>query len=150
MPPFADDGVYTPPDGATDAFAGELIRSATWNAIFTDISIALTQLGQGNDVLAPRVITLAGTVTVTDTDLLIVMNLGSPSATTFDLPAVSARNGASLYIFDYPGNAGPMTFTPTGSDTIMGEASWTVTGVGTGLGGSILLIPVQGVGWLAR
>lgn len=42
--PFLN-GVYTPPDGAEDAVPGEVIRSATWNTIFTDLSNALTQVG---------------------------------------------------------------------------------------------------------
>ena len=35
---------YTPPTGATNATAGVVIRSATWNTIFTDLSTALTQV----------------------------------------------------------------------------------------------------------
>jgi hypothetical protein len=44
--PFASDGTYTPPNGAENAFAGKTIASATWNSIFTDLSSALTTLGQ--------------------------------------------------------------------------------------------------------
>lgn len=40
-------GAYTAATGATTAQAGDVIRSATWNSIFTDIQTALTQLGQG-------------------------------------------------------------------------------------------------------
>jgi hypothetical protein len=40
-------GVYSPPAAATDAFAGKVIASADWNAIFTDISSGLTTLAQG-------------------------------------------------------------------------------------------------------
>ncbi len=29
--------LYTPPTGAENAFAGQTIASATWNAIFTDL-----------------------------------------------------------------------------------------------------------------
>ena len=32
------NGVYTPPSGAENAFPGQVIASATWNAIFTDIA----------------------------------------------------------------------------------------------------------------
>ena len=38
--------MYTPPNGAENAFPGEIIASATWNSIFTDLSAALTFLGQ--------------------------------------------------------------------------------------------------------
>jgi len=44
--PFNSSGVYTPASGATTAFPGQVIASATWNAIFTDISNALTDLAQ--------------------------------------------------------------------------------------------------------
>lgn len=40
------DGVYTPPTGTTTAVPGEVIRSAFWNAAFTDVSAALTNIGQ--------------------------------------------------------------------------------------------------------
>ena len=38
--------MYTPPNGAENAFPGQIIASATWNSIFTDLSTALTFLGQ--------------------------------------------------------------------------------------------------------
>lgn len=43
--PFNSAGVYTPAAGATTAAPGDVIRSATWNSIFTDISTALSTLG---------------------------------------------------------------------------------------------------------
>lgn len=51
--PFAADGTYTPPNGAENAFAGQTIASATWNAIFTDLSTALTLLGKGPAPVTP-------------------------------------------------------------------------------------------------
>src|SRR5215475_12656162 len=39
-------GVYTPAAGATTATAGQTIASATWNAIHSDLSTALTTLGE--------------------------------------------------------------------------------------------------------
>lgn len=39
--PFNPDGTFTLPTGATNAFAGQTIASATWDAIFTDIQTAL-------------------------------------------------------------------------------------------------------------
>ncbi len=41
------NGVYTPPTGAENAAAGQVIRSATWNTVHIDISAALTTIGQG-------------------------------------------------------------------------------------------------------
>lgn len=40
---FNSAGVYTAASGATTASAGAVIQSAVWNAIFTDLSSALTQ-----------------------------------------------------------------------------------------------------------
>ena len=44
---FSTAGVYTPATGATTATPGSVIQSAVWNAIFTDLTTALTQtMGQ--------------------------------------------------------------------------------------------------------
>src|SRR5271170_5972907 len=36
--------IYTPPAGAESATPGAVVQSAVWNAVFTDIAAALTQL----------------------------------------------------------------------------------------------------------
>ncbi len=46
MPYNSATGVYTPAAGALTASAGQVIASATWNSIFTDLSTALTAVGQ--------------------------------------------------------------------------------------------------------
>lgn len=38
-------GTYSAPSGSTSAFSGQVIASATWNAIFTDITTALGLVG---------------------------------------------------------------------------------------------------------
>jgi hypothetical protein len=43
--PFDSGGTYIPVDGAITAAPGQLIQSAIWNAIFTDMDTALTSLG---------------------------------------------------------------------------------------------------------
>jgi len=43
--PFNAAGVYTNVAGATTAFPGQVIASATWNSIHTDVGTALTTLG---------------------------------------------------------------------------------------------------------
>lgn len=48
--PFDSSGVYTPPNGSENAFPGQVIASATWNAIFTDIADAITALAQYSSV----------------------------------------------------------------------------------------------------
>lgn len=42
--PFNAAGTYTPASGATSATPGQVLQSAVWDAIFTDISSALTTL----------------------------------------------------------------------------------------------------------
>lgn len=41
-------GVYTAPTGSTSAFSGQTLASATWNAIFLDLSTAMQQVGKNN------------------------------------------------------------------------------------------------------
>lgn len=40
--PFNADGSFTEPAGSTNAFSGQTIASATWNAINTDVQSALS------------------------------------------------------------------------------------------------------------
>lgn len=44
---FSNNGVFTMPTGATDAFPGKVIASTDWNTVHTQIQAALTALGQG-------------------------------------------------------------------------------------------------------
>lgn len=137
---FANNGTYTPPEGAEDAFPGKVIASAVWNVIFTDLSAALTVLGQVI-LREPVVKTTAGPFTIS-TETYIALNKGSPSTTGVTLPAVATRNGQPLRIVDWAGNAGDITFTPNGVETIEGLATWVLASSGgAGLGGSITLIP---------
>jgi hypothetical protein len=84
--PFGSNGVYTPPTGAENATPGAVIRSATWNSIFTDIATALTQVGQQSFVQAPRAITANGSFTVHTTDVAIYV--GAAVGTIF-MPGAS-------------------------------------------------------------
>lgn len=72
MPYNSSTGVYTPPLGAENAANGQIIQPTTWNSIFTDISTALTTVGEliipqnSNAVwttFAPSVTAAAGTLT---------------------------------------------------------------------------------------
>lgn len=146
--PYNDQGQYTPPDGAENAFPGKLIESAVWNAIFTDIAEALTLVGQLSVNNAPVIKTTAGPFTITD-ETYIVLNKGAPSATTINLPLASARSGQSLRVLDWAGNAGDITISPHVGDTIEAQSSWIISSGGAGLGGKITLYPVPDLnGWL--
>lgn len=145
--PFNGDGNYTPPSGATTAAPGDIIASATWNAIFTDISDALTLLGQVA-LTEPLILTTAGPFTIT-TETYVALNKGAPSITSIVLPPVADRNRQPLKVVDWAGNAGDITFTPDGAETIEGLATWTLASSGgPGLGGRIILMPSEDLsGW---
>lgn len=145
--PFNSSGVYTPASGATSAAPGDVIASATWNSVFTDISSALTLLGTTN-LNEPSIKTASGPFTVT-TETYLALNKGSASVTTVNLPAVATRNGQSLKIVDWAGNAGDVTITPSAGESIEGLSGWTVTSTGgAGFGASITLVPsVSLSGW---
>ena len=86
---FNSLGTYTPPTGAENAAPGGVIRSATWNTIFSDMATALTQLGQASWVANPRVIT-TGSFTVAPTDAAILVEGNSP---TISLPSSATKMG---------------------------------------------------------
>lgn len=48
---WSNKWLYTPPAAATTAITGKVIASADWNTIHTDLSTALTQIGQQYVVL---------------------------------------------------------------------------------------------------
>ncbi len=140
--PFNAAGTYTPASGATTAAPGDLIRSSTWNAIFTDISDALTLLGTQ----------MSGTTTVSSTpyvpistDAMLIVSVAG--AVTINLPAASSRNGYPLTIKDVSGaaNTNNITINRDGADTIEGLTSITIA---TDWGG-YNLHPVTG-GWIIR
>jgi uncharacterized cupin superfamily protein len=92
----------------------------------------------------------SGNVSVAANDDVIVLNKAAPQPTTVTLPAVASRIGLSLEIYDFGGNAGDITITPNGAETIMGLSSWTVVSGGVaGSGGSLRLIPTT-IGWVIR
>lgn len=88
--PFNSSGVYTAPAGATTAAPGQVIRSTTWNSIFTDISTALTQLGQQSWVAAPRVISVAGNITIAAADAVVLIQA---TVGTITMPACATKQG---------------------------------------------------------
>ncbi len=146
--PFDNAGLYTPVSGAVDAFPGQVIASATWNAINQDVADALTLLGQLG-LAEPTIKTTAGPFTIT-TETYIALNKGAPSVTSIVLPAVATRNEQALRVVDWAGNAGNITFTPHGAETIEGLATWVlVSSGGAGLGGKITLKPSTSLsGWV--
>lgn len=106
----------------------------------------------GDTVVAePRIITVAGTVTVA-ADKAIVAKLASPGVLTINLPPVANRNGVPLHLSDFAGNADASVIVPDGSnspgETIMSVTSWPLTSNGAGMGWAVTLWPsVDLNGW---
>lgn len=138
--PFDAAGVFTPPDGSENAFPGQVIRSAVWNATFVDIADALTLLGKQ----------LYGFTSVTTTpyvplvtDALLLVNLGSP--VSINLPVASTRSGYPLIVKDVSGVAhtNNITIVPNGAELIDGLGFVAIT---VDYGG-YRLFP-RGAGWV--
>lgn len=135
-------GVYTPYTGAESAAPGQVISSATWNSIFTDLSAALTLLGQQ---LYGTTSVTASSYTTVSTDAFIQVNYAG--AVTINLQASSARAGYPITIKDVGNRAhtNNITITPNGADTIQGLSGIVIT---TNYGG-YTLFPITG-GWVTR
>jgi hypothetical protein len=139
---FNSGGVYTPASGATTAAPGQVIQSAVWNSIFTDLSSALTLLGQQLYGTTPLT---AATYTPVAADSFILVNYAG--AVTISLPAISARGGYPLAIKDISGVAqtNNITINPNGSDTI---ESLTTLVIKSAWGGYTLYPTTSG--WVTR
>ncbi len=132
--------------GAITAVPGQVIRSAVWDSIHTDIGNALTQLGQasGNAFINTPRIAAGGSFTVLATDTLVYVTAPAP---TISLPAASLMQapvrllGAAGTIF---GGANSAVVLPAGSDKIDGFGNLTLTANYQ----SILLCPLSGVGFI--
>lgn len=125
--PYSADGVYIPPAGAENAAPSQIIRSATWNSIFTDLSSALSTVGNGAAwINSPTTIT-SGPYTVLPSDTVV---LCKGSIGTISLPLSSTKApgftwimGAASTVF---GSAGAVVV-PTAPDTVNGAATLTLS-----------------------
>lgn len=95
--PFNADGSFSEVNGATNAFAGQTIASATWNAIFTDLATALTHSA------GLRAFALRG-VNFNQTGVDVVISVSVPTARYMidriaitNLSATLAASGVALY-----------------------------------------------------
>lgn len=140
--PFNAAGVYTPSAGATTAVPGDLIRSSTWNAIFTDLSSAITLLGQ--QLYGSTAVTVSPYVPLAADALLLV---NKATAVAINLPTAASRNGYPLAVKDASGIAqtNNITITANGADRIEGQVSIVID---VAFGG-FNLFPVSG-GWVIK
>ena len=144
MPFNTSTGVYTPPNGAENAFPGQVIASATWNAIFTDIATALTQLGQRQITFLPRIISApVASITVAVGDSIILIGA---AVTTIDLPASATKLNPVTIVGNASGifSSNNSTLIPNGTEKIDGLSTLTMTQDYQ----SITLLPLAAGGWL--
>ncbi len=115
--PFGATGVYTPPSGATTAAAGDIIRSATWNSIHSDLSTAINILSWGTRRTAST-----GSFSVAAGDAFILVTANAPAIT---LPLASTKTCPVLIVGGAAGifSVNNSTVSPTAPDTISGLAS---------------------------
>ena len=128
MPYAPVSGIYTAPAAALPAAPGQVIASANWNTIFTDISTALTQLGEASSnifVKTPRVAS-AGSFTVIATDVVVYVTASAP---TIFVPSCTVMQAPVRII----GTAGTIFGTaksvlvPSGGETFNGSATYTLS-----------------------
>ena len=114
---YNSDNSFTLPNGATNAFAGQVIASATWNSVFTDIQTALSH-GAAYKSFALRAVNFNPSVA---TDVAISISI--PTSRYQVLNIVIGNASASL------GAAAVGLFTAVGGGgvTIIGSTTLTVT-----------------------
>lgn len=126
-----------------------LINGDDLNTLFS-ILFYVTGINKGIKVITSA----AAPITITNENI-VVMLLAAPVAASFTLPSVLTRISAPLQVYDWNGNAGDMTFTPSGAEKIGGVAGpWKVGSGGVpGSGGYLQLTPLDDptdalVGWV--
>jgi hypothetical protein len=124
MPFDPSTGIYTPPTGAENAAPGQVIRSAIWNTIFTDIATALTAVGQRETIQIP---TQPGFGSFTVSAATSVLQIGFSVPTLFLQPASLMTGplkvmGTAASIF----GTNTTVIIASGSDKISGQGTLTL------------------------
>jgi hypothetical protein len=114
-----------------------------WNAIFTDISAALTQLARGQQPQTARIITSPGNITVTSTDQIIIVQVSVPN---INLPTSVGRTARLTILGNAAGifSSNNSLIVPNGSEKIDGLNNVTLTVDYQ----SIVLQPLAAGGWV--
>jgi len=143
--PFDSTGTYTPASGALSAAPGQIIASATWNAIFTDLSAALTRLGQNQIIQSPRIINGAGNITINVVDTVVLIQASAP---IINLPAAATKPSPVTIIGNAAGifSSNNSVLTPNGAEKIDGLSTVTLTTDYQ----VVTLVPLAAGGWVIR
>ncbi len=144
---FNATGVYTPAAGALTAAPGGIIKSSVWNAIFTDMTAAFTQVAQSrfllNTLIGANSVTLGDTTSLTSTfkDYEIVFENIVSATTTVTLEFQVHSGGtfqATSYINSGFGTNSTTTILSNGATTTFIPLSATTMSSGNpGLSGTI-------------
>lgn len=117
--PYNSSGVYTGPTGATNQVPGNVIRSATWDTINTDVATALTQVGQ-QLFNGPHTVT-AGPYTVVAGESALIFNgtgditVVMQSAATYQGYRLRVKTVAAHNVVSSASNIVPLTSTSAGT-----------------------------------
>jgi hypothetical protein len=118
----------------------------TWMLVYNSNTQLLSLVPWNLPALGKIVVekTDAGAVNVGANDAIVLINKGTPEATTVNLPSVDSKHGA-VKIVDYAANAGTynITIIPASGETINGQAQWVISGDG----GSVVCDPIIGLGY---
>jgi len=107
--------------------------------------IVSASLSAGNTVIE----TGNGPFTVADDTAILILNRGTPGASSVVVGSVDDRAGLDLRIFDWAGNAGDITITPDGSEKIMNASSWVLGSSADGKAAFHMIPDTTLNGWLA-
>lgn len=125
---------------------GRLLGTGPTEAI--PLAYVLAALSSSKNV---QTITAAGSTTILSTTDLVIINKSVATVTPLQLGSVALRSNRQLWVHDYTGIGGDITLTPFGSEKINSLSSWAVASGGAGMGGGLMLQPVEALsGWLAR
>ncbi len=126
--PYNADGSFTMVNGATNAFAGQTIASATWNAINTDIQSALGHSGF-------RAFALRG-VNFNQTSVDVAISITVPTA-RYNVNGLFITNASASLT---AGAVGLFTATGGGGVVIIGSATLTVSATATDTANNLQII----------
>lgn len=152
--PFSSTGVYTPAAGALTAAPGAIIKSSVWNAIFTDMTSAFTQVAQTrfllNTLTASASATLGDTTSLTAAfrDYELVFDNLVPGTTTVTLELQVHSGGifqSTTYLSSTFGTNGTATILANAATTFVPLTHTTVTTGNNGVSGTVKIYgPVTG------
>ena len=126
--PFSGN-VYTPPPGAENAAPGQVVQSAVWNSIFTDIATALTavmnQFNAGPVSIAGVGTTQSGAAAISALQFYV---RGNATAGQYAFVISSVAVTGNQFVIFNTGTATAVVWPPSG-----GTVNTTATGLSVGV-----------------